>query len=156
MVEAMQSMKKSAQKVELDQKINWQFAPNTAQHSERTDEAMELDVYGPSLAPRFRDAQCEHSSDPNGGSVHVTPLGRSANTLKSTFKKGKSQIQKGANLEKAARCGYDNLCDHFEILNRSILYPRTKVGILRIQYGHAAAASTEISFRRDNLKKYFS
>ena len=38
-------------------------APNT--HSERTDEAMELDVYGPSLPPWFGDAQSEHGSDPN-------------------------------------------------------------------------------------------
>ena len=35
--------------------------PNTT--SELTDEAMELDVYGPSLPPQFEDAQSEHGSD---------------------------------------------------------------------------------------------
>ena len=42
--------------------------PNT--QSERTDEAMELDVYGPFLPPRFGDAQSEHPSNPNYGSDH--------------------------------------------------------------------------------------
>ena len=32
------------------------------------------------------------------------------------------------------------------------LYPRTKSGILRIQYGHAAAATERFPFGRDNLK----
>ena len=47
-------------------------APNT--HSERTHEAMELGVYGPSLPPRFGDAQSEHGSDPNHGSDHQSDL----------------------------------------------------------------------------------
>ena len=41
-------------------------------------------------------------------------------SLKPTFKKVKSQIQKGANPEKAARHGYENACDYFEILNKRI------------------------------------
>ena len=41
--------------------------------------------------------------------------------LKSTFKKVKSQIQKGANPEKNARHGYENACDYFEVLNKRIL-----------------------------------
>ena len=41
--------------------------------------------------------------------------------LKSTFKKVKNQIQKGANPEKAARHGYENACDYFEVLNKRIL-----------------------------------
>ena len=61
----MQSIKKSAKEVELDQsstsasnpspsKQSDNLPPNTT--SERTDEAMELDVYGHSLPPRFGDA----------------------------------------------------------------------------------------------------
>ena len=44
-------------------------------------------------------------------------------SLKSTFKKVKSQIQFGANPEKAARCGYENACNYFEVLNKRILIP---------------------------------
>ena len=67
-------MKKSGQEVELHQNSTFalktgpskqtdNLPPNTAPntlHSESTDEAMELNVYGPSLAPRFGDAQSEH------------------------------------------------------------------------------------------------
>ena len=83
----MQSMKKSAKEVELDQSStsaskpgpSKQFdnlppnsAPNT--HSECTDEAKEFDVYGPSLPQQFGDAGSEHGSDPNHGSDHQSDL----------------------------------------------------------------------------------
>ena len=66
----MQSIKKSAKEVELDQssisasksgpsKQSDNLPLNTT--SERTDEAMELDVYGPSLPPRFRDPQSKQA-----------------------------------------------------------------------------------------------
>ena len=42
-------------------------------------------------------------------------------SVKSTFKNVKSQIQKGANPEKADRRGYNNGCDYFEVLNKTIL-----------------------------------
>ena len=42
-------------------------------------------------------------------------------SLKSNLKKVKSQIQKGANPEEAARRGYENACDYFEVLNKMIL-----------------------------------
>ena len=69
----MQSIKKSVKEVELDQsstsaskpgpsKETDELPPNTT--SEPTDEAIELDVYGPSLPPWFGDAQSEHGSDP--------------------------------------------------------------------------------------------
>ena len=35
-------------------------------------------------------------------------------SLKSTFKKVKSQIQKGANPERAAKCGYEQACEHIQ------------------------------------------
>ena len=50
-----------------------------------------------------------------------TTMEKSQDSLKSTFKKVKSQIQKGANPEKAARQGCENACDYFEILNKRIL-----------------------------------
>ena len=42
-------------------------------------------------------------------------------SLKSTFKRVKSQIQKGANPEKAARRGYENACDYFEMFTKRFL-----------------------------------
>ena len=50
-----------------------------------------------------------------------TTMEKCQDSLKCTFKKVKSQIQKGSNPEKAARCGYENACDNFEILNKRIL-----------------------------------
>ena len=50
-----------------------------------------------------------------------TTVEKCQDILKSTFKKVKSQIQKGANPEKAARCGYENAGDYFEVLNKRIL-----------------------------------
>ena len=44
---------------------------------------------------------------------------KSQDSFKSTFKKIKSQIQKGANPEKAAKCGHKNA--YFEILNKRII-----------------------------------
>ena len=50
-----------------------------------------------------------------------TTMEKFQHSLKSTFEKVKSQIQKGANPEKAARRGYDNAYDYFEVLNKTIL-----------------------------------
>ena len=49
-----------------------------------------------------------------------TTMEKCQHSLKSTFKKVKTQIQKGANPEKARR-GYDTACDYFEVLNKTIL-----------------------------------
>ena len=43
-------------------------------------------------------------------SCNVT-LEKCQHNLKSTFKKVKSQIQKGANPEKAVKCGYQEACE---------------------------------------------
>ena len=45
-------------------------------------------------------------------------------SIKATFKRVKSQIQKGADPERAVRCGYENVCDDFEIMNKRILQQR--------------------------------
>ena len=50
-----------------------------------------------------------------------TTMEKCQDSLKSTFKRVKSQMQKGANPEKAARHGYENTCDYFEVLNKRIL-----------------------------------
>ena len=42
-------------------------------------------------------------------------------SLKSTFKGVKSQIQKGANLEKAAKRGYKQACEYLKIWNKTVL-----------------------------------
>ena len=84
----MQSIKKSAKEVELDQsstsalkpgpsKQYDNFPPNPAPstQSKRTDEAMELDVYGP-LPPRFGDGQSKHGSNRNYGSDHHSDISK--------------------------------------------------------------------------------
>ena len=50
-----------------------------------------------------------------------TTLEKCLHSLKAMFKRVRSQIQKGANPEKAARRGYEHACDYFEILNKRIL-----------------------------------
>ena len=71
----MQSMKKTVKEVEVDQTPTSASKPGTSKQTDtlppntqpfkHTDEAMELDLYGPSLPPRFGDAQSKHGSDPN-------------------------------------------------------------------------------------------
>ena len=50
-----------------------------------------------------------------------TDMNKCQHSLKSTFNMVKTQIQKGANPEKAAIHGYDTACDYFEVLNKTIL-----------------------------------
>ena len=52
-------------------------------------------------------------------SVCNTTMEKCPDSLRCTFKRVKSQIQKGANPEKAARRGYENACNYF--LNKRIL-----------------------------------
>ena len=57
-------------------------------------------------------------------------------SLKSTFEKVKSQIQKDANPEKAARHGYENACGYFEILNKRILIKQRALACLSKSLAH--------------------
>ena len=41
-------------------------------------------------------------------------------SLKSTFKKVKSQIRKGADPEKAAKCGYEEACKYLDLWNKTV------------------------------------
>ena len=59
-----------------------------------------------------------------------TTMEKCQHSLKSTFNKVKSQIQKGANPEKAARRGCDYACDYFEVLNKTILVQQRALACL--------------------------
>ena len=54
-------------------------------------------------------------------SCNATPE-KSQHTLKSTFKKVKFQIQKGANPERAAKRGYEQACEYLGIWNKTVPY----------------------------------
>ena len=59
-----------------------------------------------------------------------TTLEKCQYSHKSTFKKVKSQIQKGANPERAAGRGYENACEYFDILNKGILSQQRVIACL--------------------------
>ena len=42
-------------------------------------------------------------------------------SLKSTFKRVKTQIQKGANPEKAAKRGYEQACEYLDLWNKTVV-----------------------------------
>ena len=65
-----------------------------------------------------------------------TTMEKCQHSLKSTFKKVKTQIQKGANPEKAARRGYGNASDYFEILNKTILIQQRALACLSKSLAH--------------------
>ena len=62
-----------------------------------------------------------------------TPMLHSA---KATFKGVKNQIQKGANPERAARHGYENACDYFEIMNKRMLIQQRALACLSKSVAH--------------------
>ena len=57
-------------------------------------------------------------------------------SIKATFKRVKSQIQKGADPERAIRRGYENACDYFEIMNKRILIQQRAIACLRKSVAH--------------------
>ena len=65
-----------------------------------------------------------------------TTLEKCQHSLKSTFKKVKTQIQKGAYPEKAVRRGYENTCDYFEIRNKTILIQQRALACLSKSLAH--------------------
>ena len=69
-------------------------------------------------------------------SVCNTTMEKCQDSLKSTFKKVKSQIQKCANPEKAARCCYENACDYFEVLNKRSLIQQRALACLNKSLAH--------------------
>ena len=59
-----------------------------------------------------------------------TVMEKCQHSIKATFKRVKSQIQKGANPERAVRRGYENACDDFEIMNKRILIQQRALACL--------------------------
>ena len=65
------------------------------------------------------------------------PLCKSANIVnKSTLKRVKSQIQKAANPEKAAKCGYEQACEYLDIWNKTILIQHRALTCLSKSLAH--------------------
>ena len=63
-------------------------------------------------------------------------LEKCQHSLKSSFKKVKSQIQKGANPEKAARRGYEEACEYLELWNKTILLQQRALACLSKSLAH--------------------
>ena len=57
-------------------------------------------------------------------------------SIKATFKRVKNQIQKGADPERAARHGYEQSCDYFEIMNKRILIQQRALACLSKSVAH--------------------
>ena len=68
-------------------------------------------------------------------SCNVT-LEKCQHSLKSTYKKVKSQIQKGANPEKAAKRGYQEACEYLDLWNKTILIQHRTLTCLSKSLGH--------------------
>ena len=65
-----------------------------------------------------------------------TIMEKGQHSIKATFKRVKSQIQKGADPERAARHGYENACDYFEIMNKRILIQQRVLACLSKSVAH--------------------
>ena len=65
-----------------------------------------------------------------------TVMEKCHHSIKATFKRVKNQIQKGADPERAVRHGYDNACDYFEIMNKSILIQQRALACLSKSVAH--------------------
>ena len=65
-----------------------------------------------------------------------TVMEKCQHSINATFKRVKSQIQKGANPERAVRRGYENACDYFEIMNKRILIQQRALACLSKSVAH--------------------
>ena len=72
----------------------------------------------------------------NTASTCNTTMEKCQDSLKSTFKRVKTLIQKGANPEKTAMHGYENACDYFEMLNKRILIQQRALPCLSKSLSH--------------------
>ena len=63
-------------------------------------------------------------------------LEKCRHSLKSSFRRVKSQIQKGANPEKAAKRGYEKACKYLEIWNKTILIQQRALACLSKSLAH--------------------
>ena len=65
-----------------------------------------------------------------------TIMEKCQHSMKTTFKRVKSQIQKGANPARAASRGYEHIYDYFEIMNKRILIQQTAFACLSKSVAH--------------------
>ena len=65
-----------------------------------------------------------------------TVMEKCQHSIKTTFKRVKSQIQKGADPEIASRHSYQNACDYFEIMNKRILIQQRALACLSKSVAH--------------------
>ena len=63
-------------------------------------------------------------------------LEKCQHSLKSTFKKVKSQIQKGANPEKTTKRGYEQACEYLDIWNKTVLIQHRALTCLSKSLAH--------------------
>ena len=63
-------------------------------------------------------------------------LGKYQHSLKSTFKRVKSQIQKGANPEKVAKRGYGQACEYLDLWNKTVLIQHRALTCLSKSLAH--------------------
>ena len=92
--------------------------------------------------------ELEHEARQNRSTINFTATfagtASSCNTVmekcphsaKATFKRIRNQIQKGADPERAARRGYENACDYFEIMNKRILIQQRALACLSKSVAH--------------------
>ena len=65
-----------------------------------------------------------------------TVMEKYLHSAKATFKRVKNQIQKGPDPERAARRGYENACDYFEIMNKGMLIQQRPLACLSKSVAH--------------------
>ena len=63
-------------------------------------------------------------------------LEKCQHSIKSTFKKVKTQIQKGANPEKAAKRGYEQACEYLDFWNKTVLIQHRALTCLSESLAH--------------------
>ena len=92
--------------------------------------------------------ELEHQARQNISTLHFTAafaktssscnatLEKCQYSKKSTFKKVKSQIQKGANPEKAAKRGYEQACEYLDIWNKTVLIKHRALTCLSKSLAH--------------------
>ena len=65
-----------------------------------------------------------------------TVMEKCQHSIKATFKRVKSQIQKGDDPERVTRHGYEHACDYFEIMNNRILIQQRALACLSKSVAH--------------------
>ena len=81
--------------------------------------------------------ELEHQARQNiSTSTCIATLEKCQYSLKLTFQKVKTQIQKGANLDKAAKHGYEQACEYLDICNQTILIQHRALTCLSKSLAH--------------------